>query len=191
MKSGLPRLSVPSDVQRGTFCSATTLGVSRRSVGTALLAAGLLAGCGFKLRGSQNFAFTSIAIGPNPGGAVVEELRRSFGGAVKVIAADAPVTQAQVVLKVLGEQREKVVVGVNSSVQVLEFQLRLRVRFRLDTPQGKELIQETEISQQRDVSYSETAALAKETEMANLYRDMQIDIAQQIQRRLAAVKQFQ
>ena len=164
---------------------------SRRRLGVAMLAAGLLAGCGFKLRGSQNFAFTSIAIGPNPGGAVVQELRRSFGGAVRVLGVDEPPTQAQVVLKVLGEQREKVVVGVNSSGQVREFQLRLRVRFRLDTPQGRELIEDVEIVQQRDISYSETAALAKETEEALLFRDMQSDIAQQIQRRLAAVKQIQ
>ena len=170
---------------------SSTSNLSRRTLGAALLATGLLAGCGFKLRGSQNYAFTSIAIGPNPGGAVVQELRRSFGGAVQVLATDAPPTQAQVVLKVLGEQREKVVVGVNSSGQVREFQLRLRVRFRLDTPQGKELIDDTEIMQQRDISYSETAALAKETEEALLYRDMQSDIAQQIQRRLAAVKQIQ
>lgn len=175
MKSVLPRAS----------------NLSRRSVVATLLAAGLLAGCGFKLRGSQNFAFTSIAILPSPGSAVVQELRRSFGGAVKVLGADVPVTQAQVVLKVLGEQREKVVVGLNSSGQVREFQLRLRVRFRLDTPQGKELIEESEIMQQRDISYNESAALAKETEEALLFRDMQSDIAQQIQRRLAAVKQFQ
>jgi LPS-assembly lipoprotein len=44
--------------------------------------------------------------------------------------------------------------------------------------------------QQRDISYNESAALAKETEEALLYRDMQSDIAQQIQRRLAALKQF-
>ncbi|MDR3369093.1 LPS assembly lipoprotein LptE [Rhodoferax sp.] len=163
----------------------------RRSLVVALVATSLLAGCGFKLRGSQNFAFSSIAIQPDPGGAVVQELRRSFGGTVQVLSTDVPVAQAQVVLKILGEQREKVVVGVNSSGQVLEFQLRLRVRFRLDTPQGKELIAENEIMQQREVSYSESAALAKETEMANLYVDMERDIAQQIQRRLAAVKQFQ
>lgn len=166
-------------------------GVSRRSLVVALVATGLLAGCGFKLRGSQNFAFTSIAIQPSQGGAVVQELRRSFGGTVQVLGDDVPLAQAQVVLKILGEQREKIVVGVNASGQVREFQLRLRVRFRLDTPQGKELIAENEILQQRDISYNESAALAKETEEAMLYRDMQSDIAQQIQRRLAALKQFQ
>ena len=169
---------------------ATPQGLSRRSVGMALIAAGLLGGCGFKLRGAQSFVFTSIAILPKPGGAVAQELRRSFGDAVQVLSTDAPVAQAQVVLDVLGEQREKTVVGVNASGQVREFQLRIRVRFRLGTPQGKELIAEDEILQQRDISYNESAALAKETEEALLYRDMQTDIVQQILRRLAAVKRL-
>ena len=169
---------------------AESVDLSRRNFGAAVLAAGLLTGCGFKLRGRQNYVFTSIAIQPSPGGVVVQELRRSFGDAVRVLEADAPLTQAQVVLKVLGEQREQTVVGYSSSGQVRDLQLRLRVRFRLDTPQGEELIAENEIWQQRDVSYNESAALAKETEIATLYRDMQIDIAQQIQRRLAAVKKL-
>ena len=53
---------------------------------------------------------------------------------------------------------------------------------------GKELIPATEILQQRDISFSESAVLAKEAEEALLYRDMQTDIVQQLMRRLAAVK---
>jgi LPS-assembly lipoprotein len=163
-------------------------GLLRRRLGAALLITGLVAGCGFKLRGSQNFNFTSIAVTPNPGGALADELRRALAGSVRVLAADEPVVQAQVVLQVLSEAREKVVVGVNASGQVRELQLRLRVKFRLTGAQGKELIEGDEIRQQRDISYSETAALAKETEEALLYRDMQSDIVQQILRRLATLK---
>lgn len=161
---------------------------SRRTLGAALLAAAALSGCGFKLRGSQRFVFTSIAVTPNPGGAVVQELRRSFGGAVQVLPAGTPVTQAQVVLNVFDERRDKVVVGTNASGQVREFQLRQRVQFGLSTPQGKELLPNDTIQLQRDFSYNESAALAKETEEALLFRDMQSDIVQQILRRLAALK---
>jgi LPS-assembly lipoprotein len=45
-----------------------------------------------------------------------------------------------------------------------------------------------ELSQQRDLSFTETAALSKEIEQATMYRDMQTDIVQQIMRRLSAVK---
>lgn len=173
---------------RQTFPVGTAPNLSRRTLFSVLLASGVLAGCGFQLRGSQSFVFSSIAINPHPGGAVAQELRRSLGATVRVLEANQPLSQAQVVLDVLGEQREKTVVGVNSSGQVRELQLRIRVKFRLNTPQGKELIIEDEILQQRDISYNESAALAKEAEEALLYQDMQTDIVQQILRRLASVK---
>lgn len=174
--------------------TARVLPITRRSfvrLAGALAASSGLAGCGFKLRGSQAFAFTRIAIMPNPGGAIAQELRRSFGNEVQVLAPDEPLTRAQLVLTVANEQREKVVVGVNTSGQVREFQLRMRVRLHLTTAKGKELIAGDEILQQRDISYNETAALAKEAEEALLYRDMQSDIVQQILRRLVPVQAAQ
>ena len=84
-------------------------------------------------------------------------------------------------------QREKVVLSMNTTGQVTEFQLRLRFRFSLRTAAGKELIAPAEISLQRDISFSESAVLAAEAEEALLYRDMQSDLVQQIMRRLAAV----
>jgi LPS-assembly lipoprotein len=71
---------------------------------------------------------------------------------------------------------------------VREFQLRLRVKFRVRTLQGVELIAPTEVVLQRDISFNETAVLAKETEEILLYRDMQSDLVQQLLRRVAAIK---
>jgi LPS-assembly lipoprotein len=107
---------------------------------------------------------------------------------VQVLPTTAKPDEAQVILDVLSENREKVVVGINASGQVREFQLRTRLRFRLRTPQGRELIPETELLQQRDVSFNESAVLAKEAEEGLLYRDMQTDLVQQLMRRIAAVK---
>ena len=78
--------------------------------------------------------------------------------------------------------------GVNATGQVREFQLRVRIRFRLRTPQGREIIPDTELLQQRDISFNESAALAKDAEEILMYRDMQSDIVQQLLRRLAAVR---
>jgi LPS-assembly lipoprotein len=148
-------------------------------------AAAAVAGCGFQLRQAPNFAFNSIHI--TNSSSLVNELRRSMGasGAVQVLDS---ATQAQVVLELLSEQREKVVVGMTATGQVREFQLRTRLRFRLRTPGGKELIPDTELVQQRDISFNESAVLSKETEENLLYRDMQNDLVQQLMRRLAAVK---
>ena len=147
-----------------------------------------LSGCGFHLRGAQNYAFGTLAVMPQPGGPLALELRRSFGTAVHVLQSDEPLTKAQVVLDILQEQREKVVVGVNSSGQVREFQLRVRVKFRVRTPPGKDLAPESEILLTRDISFNESAVLAKEAEEALLYRDMQTDAVQQLLRRLAMIR---
>ena len=159
-----------------------------RQASLASLAAMAVGGCGFKLRSSQNYAFATIAIMPNPGGALALELRRSFGSAVHVLSPEEPLDKAQLVFDLLSEQREKIVVAVNSSGQVREFQLRIRVKFRVRTPQGEERVPESEILQQRDISFNESAVLAKEAEEGLLFRDMQSDIVQQLLRRLAAVK---
>jgi len=157
----------------------------RLLLATPLLA---LAGCGFQLRRAPEFAFRTIAL--PAGGLVATELRRTLGsaGTVQVLPANAKPETAQVILDILSETREKVVVGVNASGQVREFQLRTRLHFRLRTPQGRELIPDTELLQQRDVSFNESAVLAKETEEGLLYRDMQTDLVQQLMRRIAALK---
>ena len=151
----------------------------------------LLAGCGFKLRGVQQFAFRSVYIAAPDNSPLARELRRTLLGAgdtVQVLTEPGQRLQAEAILEVLSEQHERSVVGLNASGQVRELQLRLRMRFRLVTPSGEEWIPNTELLQQRDISYNETIALAKEAEEALLYRNMQTDLVQQLLRRLAAVK---
>lgn len=155
------------------------------------LAASLLAGCGFKLRGPQTFVFQTIAVTPERGGGVAGDMARYLGDMVRPVAPAAGGVAPDVILDVLQELREKTVVGVNASGQVREFQLRLRLRFKLRTPQGRELIAPSEIIQERDISFNESAVLSKETEEGLLYRDMQSDIVQQLLRRLAAVKSLE
>ncbi len=168
----------------------TSGGLSRRSL-LALAPLPLLAACGFQLRQAPNFVFETIYISAGEGSPVANELRRSIAssGNVKLVGADQ-INNAQVILDVLEELRTKVVVGLNASGQVREFQLRSRFRFKLRTQSAKELIPSTEILQQRDISFSESVVLSKEAEEALLFRDMQTDIVQQLLRRLAAVKEL-
>ena len=163
--------------------------ISRRSFAAGLLisAAALQTGCGFKLRGPQTFGFETISVRAPQAGPVAADLRRVLGPRVRELPADAVAAARHVTVDILSEQREKTVVGVNSAGQVREFQLRIRVRFRLSNTSGKELIADTEILQQRDISFNESAVLAKEAEEGLLYRDMQNDIVQQLMRRLAAL----
>jgi LPS-assembly lipoprotein len=158
-------------------------------LGALLLA---LAGCGFGLRQPVTFAFSSLYSGVAPNSPLGVELKRQLqsSGQLQYINDASRQQEAQAVLDILTEQRIKTVVGVSATGQVREFQLRLILKFRLRTPQGKELIPETELVQQRALSYDEVFALAKEAEEALLYRNMQSDMVQQILRRLAAVKEL-
>ena len=190
--------------------------VSRRQVlrttarvlgaGGTLLAAGALGGCGFRLRQAPSFAFKTLMATLPATSPLRRELRTALvssgitvvdaslpppppqsGGAVPAQPAP-PQPQVDAVLDILTDQREKSVVGSTAAGQVREFQLRLRFSFKLSTPKGKELIPESEILHQRDISYSESIALSKQEEEAELYRDMQTDVVQQVLRRLAAVR---
>jgi len=158
---------------------------------TGLAVAGL-SGCGFALRKAPNFAFTTLFSGVAESSPLGVELKRSLQstGKVRVITDARQIGEAQVVLDVLLDQREKVVLSTNASGQVREYQLKLRFRFRLRTLAGKMLIPDAEILQQRDISFNESAVLAKEAEEGLLYRDMQSDIVQQVLRRLAAVTEL-
>ena len=159
---------------------------------SASLALISLNGCGFALRKAPDFAFTTLYSSLPESSPLGVELRRSLEATrkVKVISDAGRINEAQVILEVLLDQREKVVLSLNATGQVREFQLRLRFRFRLRTPAGKELIPASEIALQRDISFNESAVLAKEAEENLLYRDMQSDVVQQIMRRLAAVKEL-
>lgn len=166
---------------------------SRRRVLPVLALVLALPGCGFALRGAPRFAFESLRLQGSDATPVARELQQSLqDGGLRVFSSRLPASPegetGQVVLTVLTDQRERSVVGQTTAGQVRELQLRTRFRFRLATAQGAQLLDETELLLVRDISYTETAALAKEAEEALQYRDMQRDIVQQVMRRLAAVR---
>ena len=165
----------------------------RRHAMRLLLLAAVVVGvsaCGFQWRSSGDYPFRTWYANFSLTSPLGVELRRHLlgTGRIEVWSDPTQLSKADAILDILGEERQQVVVGVNASGQVRELQLRLRVKFRLRTPQGTTLIEPVELAQQRDLSFTETAALSKEIEQGMMYRDMQTDIVQQIMRRLAAVK---
>jgi LPS-assembly lipoprotein len=166
--------------------------MQRRVFLLAAVAATGLSACGFALRKAPTYAFKTLFNTAAEGSTLGTEFNRNLeaGGTVKVIRDPRLIDQADVIFDVVADQREKVVVGVNAAGQVREFQLRTRFTFRLRTLAGKILIPPSEILLTRDITFNETAVLAKETEEQLLYRDMQSDIVQQVLRRLAALKEL-
>lgn len=157
---------------------------SRRQL-LALPAALLLAGCGFAPRRTPRLAFASIAlVGFAPRSPMAAELTRVLREQVPVLPAPE---RAEVVLEALVDARERSIVASTAAAQVREVQLRLRLNFIARTPAGRLLIPRAELLAARDLSTTESAALAKGFEEAELYRELQTDVVQQVLRRLASI----
>jgi LPS-assembly lipoprotein len=158
---------------------------ARRRLVAVLLVAAAAGGCGFQLRTLPSLPFERIAlVGFDERSPMAAELRRALSTRATVVAAPA---QAQVVLQAIDDRRDRVIVAKTAAAQVRELTLRQTLRFRVQTPYGRELIGTTELGLARDLTYNETIALAKQQEADELYREMQTDIAGQVMRRLAAI----
>jgi LPS-assembly lipoprotein len=149
------------------------------------LAAGL-GGCGFRLREPLSLPFRRLAlVGLEPRSPLGLELRRRLTGLVTIVATPA---EAEVVLHVLQDHRQRVVAITTSAAQVREITLRLTLGVRADTPGGRVLMPPVTLRNEQDMSYNESAALAKAQEEQALFRDMQADVVGQLLRRLAAIQ---
>ncbi len=156
----------------------------------ALLAAATLAGCGFQLRGSNgqyNMPFQSIYLAFAEASPLGTELKRNLraGDSVRI---ENDASKAQALFDVLGESRGKAILSLNSLGRVREYSLSYTLVFRVRDANNKVLLAPTEITLRRNIAFDESQVLAKESEEALLYRDMQADLVQQILRRLAAIK---
>jgi LPS-assembly lipoprotein len=156
-----------------------------------LMASGalLLGGCGFKLSRPTSYPFRTLYIVGGSLSQLGAEIQRHLqtGGAVEVITDPRQIERAELVLELLQDFREKVILGRTSTGAVREFQLRMRVRFRVRNREGIERIPEVELEQRRDITFNESFVLSKSAEEILLYANMQTEMAQQILRRLAAL----
>ncbi len=147
----------------------------------------LLDGCGFQLRGSQTLPVERLYLAlpiNSPIGAEISRVVRSSTNA-KVVQDRK---DAQAIVELLGEQREREVLSINAQGRARDYQLRLRTTFRVVDPEGVELIAPTSLIARRDIGFNESELLAKESEEALLYRDMQSDLVRQIVNRLQGIK---
>jgi LPS-assembly lipoprotein len=148
---------------------------------------GLLAGCGFQLRGSTELPFRTLWVGFSDASPLGTEFRRYIRGGTSTKLVDDPTT-ADAKLQVMGESREKEILSLDGTGQVREYTLYYVFVFRVDDGRGRDYIPPTRITLKRDITVDNNTILAKQAEEDLLYRDMQSDLVQQLLRRLAAVK---
>jgi LPS-assembly lipoprotein len=147
----------------------------------------LLASCGFQLRGEPEVGVHKLFISSVGPSQVQADIKRMLAtGPTHVVAT---VKDAEAELHILRETREKTVYTITGQGAVYEFQLRLIVIYEVLVPGRDEpVVAPTTIETRRLITYSVTAPTAKETEEQLLFKDMQLDLAGQILRHVAAVK---
>jgi LPS-assembly lipoprotein len=83
---------------------------------------------------------------------------------------------------------DKRVLSLSGAGRAREFELEYRIRYEFVDAKQRVWGEPGEITIRRDFSFAESQALAKEAEERHLIRDMQLDGAAQVLRRLQSVK---
>jgi LPS-assembly lipoprotein len=114
-------------------------------------------------------------------------LKRNIEASTQTRIVDDP-KHAQATLVVVLDAPQKNILSLSSAGRVREFQLVRVFSFRVVDTKGQEFIPPSTIRVSREITFDDTRILAKESEEALLWRDIQNDLAQQLVRRLAAAR---
>lgn len=156
--------------------------MKRRSF-LVLLPAALVAGCGFKLRRVEGMPFASLYLDAAQGGAVAQRVQAALRGSDAVRLTQSA-SEAEVVLKIVGEDRSKTILSLSGAGRVTEYRLGLRLIYSIEGRDGRVLAAPETIELLRDLTYDDQLLLAKGAEEQLLYRDMDEVAARRILRRL-------
>lgn len=157
-----------------------------------LLLASLLSltACGLHLRGhggaESRFAFHSIVIEAPAETDFTKTLRRELKS-YKLNVEPASGKQ-DLTLQVVSESTYKQITALNASGHVIEYMLHYQVMLRAYDRAHDDWMPLTQISLQRILPYDVTLVLAKQQEEQMLYKDMRVDAADQVLRRLAYLR---
>jgi LPS-assembly lipoprotein len=155
--------------------------------GLAGLIGSVAAGCGFRLRGAFTLPFDTLWVGFPPASPTGAEFRRALRANTATRIVETP-QQAQARMELLGEAQERQIVTFSPTGRPREYELRLRIAYRVVDSAGTVLTPPTELVLKRSITVADTDFTSKQHEEALLYRDMQVDVSQQLLRRLSTIK---
>jgi len=152
-----------------------------------LLLMTLIAGCGFQLRGAYTLPYESIYLSVPDYSLIGAGLKRAIRASGSTRLADTA-ADAQATFLPTVEEKLPIILALSSAGRVREKRLRYRYGYRIVDSKGRDLVLPGVIELNRDLTYSDSAVLAKTQEEDLLWRDMENDLIQQLMRRLAAAQ---
>jgi LPS-assembly lipoprotein len=158
----------------------------KTSLAIIVLALATLTGCGFQLRQPPAIGFAAVYLSSANPSAVANDLRRELSQGKTRLTPNLASADAHV--RVLREDRDKLIYTLSGAGRVREYQLRLKLSYEVKDARDRALIEPAEITLTRLITYDDRAITAKEQEEQFLFRDMQSEATQQILRRLALLK---
>ncbi len=156
------------------------------TLGSLILSVVALQGCGFALRGElslPNEMSATFLEAKQPFGTMARRLRQvlAANGAGMVDHRDS----ATAIVELQGERFSRTVLSVNTRGKVSEYQLNLKVTYRLISTDG-ELLRPSESTElKRDFTFDDQQILGKSQEDALIREDMYNTMAQRIVEKLA------
>jgi len=160
--------------------------MQRRTFLSAALAAGIVAGCGFHLRGELNMPFKSAFISGSEHHRLVSDLRRQLRLNQVEVVDDRKQAEVVIVIRQLTTERE--ILSLDAGGKAREYRLYYNLVYSLERPSGETLRAPSRIRARREYTFDTGQLLAKTQEESILYRDMEDDLLQQLMRRLSTVE---
>jgi LPS-assembly lipoprotein len=159
---------------------------SRRKIALTPFLLLLIAGCGFRLRGTADVPFETLYVPDSHSGIGLDLKRHIEAGTNTRVVSDPK--QAQAILQLANERRGREILTISGAGRVSEFQLRYQISIRVHDGKGGEYLPLSTIMLSREMTFQDPQILAKEAEEQLLFRDMQAEAVQQILRRLSGAQ---
>ena len=149
-----------------------------------ILAAFVINGCGFQLRGSIDLSedISPIYIQKNSSFKLARDIKSSLSKTNIVVAENSTGANSQLTL--VSEQRRRRVLSVDGNGRAIEYLLSYTVNITIKIKQEKEI--QDSVSLTRSLLFDPEAVLAVTNESEILYRDMQKNAARLILLKLQA-----
>lgn len=157
----------------------------RRSISVFFLAS-LLGGCGFELRGASGYAaeLQNLYVeGAQPGTPLMQRINEILHRAGGELAKDRH--SASAVLRILDSDEDTRTLSLSGAGRTTEFDLSYKLVFELTTAKGEVILPRQEIRANREYFNDQFLAIARGEEEVQLRREMQMEAADAMTRRVA------